>query len=1250
LGQADYISIDDSQNYSCTDKSLASERSTQNDSALFPAPTIPSQSDTGTTNLPPINKSLSTSTKTQEQELASSSLPSSSSSFITTETNPNSIIESTNNQKNGKITTKNENFVKLNLRNKTGSCRGARNLRFQNRQKKWKAERRQQNGQFNKDMNDEMNNLNDSTAATRKTKATKSLSISNVIDPIDDFLDGTFTAKAEENKEKRKGSQKPSCPRHDRECKILIVKKNTTGNKGRKFYVCSMPKGEQCNFFQWEDDTLEAAQKALLNSSSHSGFIARQVSSHVDRFKSITLPELRDMAKQRGLQTTGLKKSLIVRLTVWVRDEICSSMKIDDNTQKNIEKGTDAREVCNTMTLNDLDVESSVADSYGDSDESDESDDEYASDECDELEICAPHTSLASTSKSHDDKNLNLSPLHRSLFDLFGHSKFRSGQEWAVRRVLANKKTLLVAPTGSGKSLCYALPAALMDGLCIVVSPLVSLMEDQLRHLPPRIPSTTLSGSMSTKKMATIIDDLVQNRYKILFVSPERLASAAFRRLLRPRYNTETKRYERQLPPVSLLCIDEAHCLSQWGHNFRSSYLRLRSLVLNLEPRSVLALTATASPPVIRDICRTLCMEPPNSEVAEKCDIPCSGKEDNSVLSSKSNNNADVNVDYVKVLNCNRDNINVAVQFLNDEDQRLQMLLNLLREPSARIKESKDRSSHSSQICMNHDEMDGCLSKGSVIIYVWRQKDAEIITEQIHGSGLLGGVVCYHGGMDAHARSKAQEKFMRGKFRICVATVAFGLGINKSNVRGVVHLCLPPSPEHYLQEIGRAGRDGAKAQAVALVLENEISQKHSLSFSDKLSKSQIVALLTILRELTSTAMKDNSGAEFESNTMHVDIALPIVSAVQSTDCKEETIQTILSILEDDNSLLCKKMLTIEGIIPDSATIILKRQAIEKLANTEPIARCICSCGIRVDSRSGTLSMGASYSDQRGDTAMQRYSFGVIEFSITKCTRLLGVGAEPRHVYAALRRLQSIGELELSFTDTGKSVHLKMNKDGINFFCKTEGPDSCEQLSIRDDAAFDFLVDSIYQHCLNQDVSRCSKVLEIHHILRQVSLANARGTNKGSKSESELEQNSGGDGSQLFQKMINHYFNDDEERSTIIERNDLTEQKELLQVQDNDSTTLSFLSSDVWALLQYKPMEKSTLNELPRVIFAAENFLDYTSLRVTKILHGITSPSTPVSEWYSHPLWGKWKSYNFISLLSEVNKIIVIQAQDYPLIK
>lgn len=232
------------------------------------------------------------------------------------------------------------------------------------------------------------------------------------------------------------------------------------------------------------------------------------------------------------------------------------------------------------------------------------------------------------------------SSLYSTLKQLFGYTKFRDGQEWAIHRCLNHQRSLLVAPTGFGKSLCYTLPAAMMDGVAIVVSPLLSLIQDQIRMLPARLAAATLSGSMSTASVTATLDDIVRGRIKLLFVSPERLTSSSFRRLFRPTWNVTSRKYERYFPEVSVFCVDEAHCMSQWAHNFRPSYLRLQSIIELINPKSILAMTATAGPKVVDDICCTLGI-------------------DNATLSG------------VRVSKTNRDNIDVKCLFLNTQEERI---------------------------------------------------------------------------------------------------------------------------------------------------------------------------------------------------------------------------------------------------------------------------------------------------------------------------------------------------------------------------------------------------------------------------------------------------------------------------------------------------------------------------------------------------------------------------------------------------
>ena len=289
----------------------------------------------------------------------------------------------------------------------------------------------------------------------------------------------------------------------------------------------------------------------MTESKDPSGFVERQISAYDKRWKILSVPELRSEAKKRRLSTSGDKKSLVKRLVDWAANELKQNLKQDPSSS-----------LLNVSAVGNLHSDEESSSSC-----KDEEDDTSSATE--ELEFTTSDTS-ADMSPLFEDKAIEIITnqnegvsLRSRLKELFGFSEFREGQEWAIQRCLQNKRSLFVAPTGLGKSICYALPAAIVDGVCIVVSPLISLMEDQLRRLHPSITALSFSGNLSSAQMALAVDDLVRNRLKIIFISPERLLSPAFRRLLRPKLNSVTNINERQLPTVSLLCIDEAHCLSQ---------------------------------------------------------------------------------------------------------------------------------------------------------------------------------------------------------------------------------------------------------------------------------------------------------------------------------------------------------------------------------------------------------------------------------------------------------------------------------------------------------------------------------------------------------------------------------------------------------------------------------------------------------------------------------------------------------------
>lgn len=455
------------------------------------------------------------------------------------------------------------------------------------------------------------------------------------------------------------------------------------------------------------------------------------------------------------------------------------------------------------------------------------------------------------------------------------------------------------------------------------------------------------------------------------------------------------------------------------------------------------------------------------------------------------------------------------------------------------------------------------------------------------------------------------SQFLRGKARICVATVAFGLGINKPDVRGVIHVCLPPSPEHYLQEIGRAGRDAKPALAISLVQEKELPQKVSLCYSDRLDNRQIEVLIQNLTSFIKIALEKQDVVNESPSSKLLNIALPIHSLVKSIDCKEESIFTILSMLEDNN-LVDEKLLDIEGIIPDSVTVTLKKRSIEKLGQQEEIISCM-----KKDSESLNASINDS-STLNGGTASQKgfsaYSFGVHRLSVIGCVHRLGTGAESRHVFAALHRLEQSGELELAFDSQGTAIHLKLNESGIDYF----------RLLLEDNSRVLELASRIQSHFSSQDERRVEKVLSMNKIMRKTSALDYKAVKSGESKSNRLI---------LFQDMVNKYFAD----KNLLENSDI--KRGVRGLQEDNHRAKNGINSDVMSLLQDPNLRKKDSRAQFCVEFDGKTFEAYTALVLTKVLHGIPTPKTPILEWYSHPLWGRWKEIEFISLYEYIKTLL-----------
>jgi ATP-dependent DNA helicase RecQ len=324
----------------------------------------------------------------------------------------------------------------------------------------------------------------------------------------------------------------------------------------------------------------------------------------------------------------------------------------------------------------------------------------------------------------------------------WGHDKFRSLQEDIIQSVMAKKDTLALLPTGGGKSICFQVPALMQEGICIVVSPLIALMKDQVHNLSRRgIKAEAIYSGMKHRQIDTILDNCVYGQVKFLYVSPERL-------------ETEDFKVRVQKMKVNLLAVDEAHCISQWGYDFRPPYLNIAELRLLLKDVPVIALTATATPQVVEDIQEKL-------------------------------NFGEKNVFRKSFV---RSNLSYVVRkTINKEKSLLEILSKV---------------------------------NGTAVVYVRNRKLTKQYADLLNKNRIKADY--YHAGLESSVRSQKQEAWINNKTRVICCTNAFGMGIDKPDVRLVIHTDVAESIEAYFQEAGRAGRDEKRAYAVQLTDEEDI--------------------------------------------------------------------------------------------------------------------------------------------------------------------------------------------------------------------------------------------------------------------------------------------------------------------------------------------------------------------------------------------------------------------------------------------
>ncbi len=389
----------------------------------------------------------------------------------------------------------------------------------------------------------------------------------------------------------------------------------------------------------------------------------------------------------------------------------------------------------------------------------------------------------------------------------FGFDQFREGQQQVIDILLQGDSAAAVFPTGGGKSLCYQLPALSLSGLTLVVSPLIALMKDQIDALQQRgICAARLDSTLTNQEYQQVIESLRDGSLRLLYVAPERFNNERFRQLL-------------QQTTISLFAVDEAHCISEWGHNFRPDYLKLARFYQECNAERLLALTATAPPKVLEDICREFQIRDENA----------------------------VRTGFY------RENLRLLSTATSCED-RDELLASRLQERPL----------------------------GATIVYVTLQRTAVEVAEFLRERGFEAQH--YHAGLPPEKRSDTQEWFIEGQDRIVVATIAFGMGIDKSNIRYVYHYNVSKSIENYAQEIGRAGRDGEPAICETLLVPDDVRTLENFVYGDTPESAAVHSMV---------ADVFSHGPDF---------GVSVYSLSSTHDIRDLVIRTLLTYLELDGYL------------------------------------------------------------------------------------------------------------------------------------------------------------------------------------------------------------------------------------------------------------------------------------------------------------------------------------------------------------
>jgi superfamily II DNA helicase RecQ len=851
------------------------------------------------------------------------------------------------------------------------------------------------------------------------------------------------------------------------------------------------------------------------------------------------------------------------------------------------------------------------------------------------------------------------SQLLLALRDVFAYNEFRPGQMDVMRRLLRNESALAVLPTGGGKSLCYQLFAAVTPGIVVVVTPLISLMLDQLASLPKSLPGACFRSGQTYAATLAVERALLAGELKVLFVAPERLFASRFQRFVR--------RLARE--HVSLVVVDEAHCISEMGHNFRTSFLRLESAIFGFgdsthrapglfEDTPILAMTATATSAVIRDVCSSLRIADANVVQADLArhnlrltvshvDGSFESKAAELIRRLRSKPFAGFvlkNADETKAVD------EMDTRDASDTPRKSSFAIGAgpgwggggslvigkakKRARSVVVRKGAAKTSKWTTKCCPEDDSNDAVEDGDsdipgvVIVYVSKQRECETVCNYLRSSRLAtrGKVEMYHAGMTLSSRANVQRDFDKGRISVLVATVAFGMGLDSKDVRGVIHFDIPFSVEAYAQEVGRAGRDGRPAACHLFMNSFDARRLRSRAHSDGVDLGTVRQFLrrlfccegsTTAPSKARTVTKPDSGSD-ESER----------SADEGNDVAEET--------SDDNGitslLVEKEVMASYEQGEDTRFVHIPHRFLERDLDVRPdTCDTICTFLERIilrfsllHSRPATMRL-RFFSKSAAQLIEERHNRGISEESRAVLSQMMKIAKHRNGMY------------ELEVYDSSEKSKDRPSGDHMLQVARELKAGKHVDYEMTNEALAVLIPTAIVGDTtrMNELATMCySRLCHIENVRRGKADALVTMLHSAEAMLSDEEQ------SLYLHEALASYFAT-ESPSTCLD----SLEKATGRVATNEPPAADAGSGceDGGAVVDCEDGDrKAALTRAVREVLDATAYgsrVARTPRQVARVLHGIQSPAFSAKEWCLCAQWGKYVDLDFRDVLAAATKVI-----------